>query len=314
MEATVSIKQRSYGFLLLLLKSTKVFKAIKFGKIFITLGTMFLSVLVYSFRFGFEFALGFVLLLLIHEMGHVAVIKRCGYLVNAFVFILMLGVVIYMFLCKFLEEEAQIGLGGPLLGGIASLALFTYWLYMPVKSDMILFLSYVSTFVNLFNLIPIRPFDGGRITQAIGSWVRWVGVAALLAFVVFSGDPSLIILWILVIGDTNISKKLKAIAGLTAQSTMIVLLAFGIGLPHSTIGATFLILTYTLLATVLNLLLCLEANNKTESPERKSPIYVYVENSLSTKVKWGVIYIALTVSLFILLHIQVDFVHHIMSK
>lgn len=312
MEASISGRKRNYGLFLFFLKSAKVFKAIKFGKILITLGTMFLSVLVYSLRFGFEFALGFVLLLFIHEMGHVAVIKRRGYPVNAPVFIPMLGAVIYMPPCKSSEEEAQIGLGGPLLGGIASLALFTYWLHMPVKSDMILFLSYTSTFINLFNLIPIRPLDGGRVTQAVGGWVKWVGLVALLAFSIFSGDPSMIVLWIVVIGDINMPDKTKAILGLIAQSLMTVLYFFGLGLPDSIEGATARMIAYTLLATLLNLTLCAAAKYKRELPEIEKPIYG--ENPLSMKVKWGIIYTALTVGLFVLLHTQVDFIHHAMSK
>lgn len=312
METSISGRKRNYGLFLFFLKSAKLFKAIKFGKVFITLGTMFLSVLVYSFRFGLEFALGFVLLLFIHEMGHVAVIKKRGYPVNAPVFIPMLGAVIYMPPCKSSEEEAQIGLGGPLLGGIASLGLFMYWMQMPVKSDMILFLSYVSTFINLFNLIPIRPLDGGRVTQAIGGWVKWVGLAALLAFTIASGDPSMIFLWIIVVGDSNFPAKTKAVLGLVAQCLMIFLYCLGIGLPEDVTKGTYLMLAYVLLATFLNLTLCYTAKYEKELPVLEK--IIYPENPLSIKIKWSIVYTCLTLSLFFLLHLQLDFVHHIMTK
>jgi Zn-dependent protease len=300
-------KKPGGGLLVFLLKSAKLFKVLKFGKILITLGTMFLSVLVYSLRFGFEFALGFVIMLFIHEMGHVAIIKRRGYPVNAPVFIPMLGAVIYMPPCKSSEEEAHIGIGGPLLGGIASFSLFTYWLLMPVKSDMILFLSYVSTFINLFNLIPIRPLDGGRVTQAVGGWVKYVGLVALLMFTLLSGDPSMVFIWIIVVGDSNLPNRTKAKLGLLAQVLMTMLMVAGVG--HS--GALVSCI-YICLATLLNLLLCFGAERNTDAPT--SDNRTYPKNPLSIRIKWGLIYLCLTVGLFTLLHAQLDFVHEIIRK
>lgn len=120
-----SSKRRGpWGLLMaLLLKSTKlvkVFKAIKllkFTKVILTFATMVISAFVYSLRFGVWFGAGFVLLLFVHEMGHVFALRVKGHPWAAPIFIPMLGAVVFAPKFKDAEEEAFVGYGGPFVGG-----------------------------------------------------------------------------------------------------------------------------------------------------------------------------------------------------
>src|SRR5581483_11573336 len=157
-------------------KLVKLVKFVKFTKIFLTLGSMAISVLVYSFFRSPTFALGFVLLLFIHEMGHVIALHMKGYGTKAPVFIPFLGAVVFLPKLKSRDDEPFTGYGGPLAGGLASLGVLGLDLLAP-EHTLLLQLSYVSAMLNLFNLIPLRPLDGGRVTQITGEWVKYIGMA-----------------------------------------------------------------------------------------------------------------------------------------
>ena len=172
-----------------LLKVAKAIKLLKFSKILITFFSMTLSVFVYAFMRGPWFSMGFVLMLFIHEMGHVIAMRHKGYPASAPVFIPLLGAVIFAPAFKNAEEEAYIGYGGPLLGGLAALALFGLWAILPAQHPLLLMISYSAAFLNLFNLIPIRPLDGGRVTRIVGRWFKWIGVAGLILLLVVIKDP-----------------------------------------------------------------------------------------------------------------------------
>src|SRR3989344_3078328 len=125
----------------LLMKSTKLFKVVKmlkFTKILITFFSMALSVFVYAFMMGPWFSIGFVLMLFIHEMGHVMALRHKGYPASAPIFIPMFGAVIFSPAFNNAEEEAYIGYGGPFIGGLAAVALFGVWAVLPTQYPLLL--------------------------------------------------------------------------------------------------------------------------------------------------------------------------------
>jgi Zn-dependent protease len=176
-------------------------------KLLSTSGSMLVSVVAYQLIFGWLFAVGFVLLLLVHELGHVFQLRREGIEASAPMFIPFLGAVIS---AKSLGDdaaaEARVGLAGPILGSLATLVPLGIWL--ATGSDFWRALAYIGFFLNLFNLIPILPLDGGRAMAALSPWVWFAGLGALLVMAVFFPNP--ILLLILVIGGLESWRRWKA--------------------------------------------------------------------------------------------------------
>jgi Zn-dependent protease len=176
--------------LLLLLKGAKL------GKILLTSGTMLLSVLAYSLVFGWPYAVGFVLLIFVHEMGHYIAARQRGLDVGAPTFIPFVGAWIQLKdMPHDAETEAYIGLAGPLAGSLGALACYYAGRYY--DSNLLLALSYAGFFLNLFNLIPLSPFDGGRITAAISPRIWLLGIPLLVLLFIYRPSPILILMAIL---------------------------------------------------------------------------------------------------------------------
>jgi Zn-dependent protease len=162
------------------------------AKVLTTAGTALVSVAAYSLFWGWTFALGFVVLLFIHEMGHVIQLRREGLKASAPMFIPFLGAVV---MAKSLGEnalaEARVGLAGPVLGTAgAGLCLA---IAEALNSDMLRALAYVGFFLNLINLVPLVPFDGGRAMAAMAPGMWFVGLGAMVALVLLTGNPFLLI-------------------------------------------------------------------------------------------------------------------------
>jgi Zn-dependent protease len=166
-------------------------------KLFTTSASMLVSIAAYAWLWGWKFAVGFVLLILVHELGHFAEAKRQGLDVGAPMFIPFLGAAIL------LKEhplnawrEAQIAIAGPILGSLGSAAV---WLVgEQYDSDLFRALGFTGFFLNLFNLLPVVPLDGGRIVSAIHPVLWLVGFAGLLALVFFHPNPILIVILLFV--------------------------------------------------------------------------------------------------------------------
>ncbi len=133
-------------------------------------GTMLLMIWVYTMMWGWKFAVGFVLLLLIHECGHLIVAKKFGLKVGAPVFIPFMGAFIA------LKEaprnawmEACVGIGGPMLGSIGALACNSIGEFTDIP--IFFALAWFGYFLNLFNLTPVGMLDGGRIVTALSRWL-----------------------------------------------------------------------------------------------------------------------------------------------
>jgi Zn-dependent protease len=211
-------------------------------KLLTTSGSMLVSIVAYQLIFGWPFAVGFVMLLLLHELGHVIQLRREGVEASAPMFIPFLGAVIS---AKSLGDdaaaEARVGLAGPILGSIASLVPLVVWL--ATGGDFWRALAFIGFFLNLFNLVPILPLDGGRAMAALSPWVWLAGLAAMVALVIFF--PSPILLLIVVLGGIESWRRWKARNTPEARAYH--------GIPTRTrvlVAATYLLLIATLAVAV----------------------------------------------------------------
>lgn len=186
---------------------------LQIGK-FKTFITMLVSIWAYAMFWGWPFAVGFVALLFIHEMGHVAALRILGIKATAPMFIPFMGAVIGM---KQLPEnafaEAVMAYGGPLLGtlgaiGCAGIGLLTgnsFWYALAMSGF----------FLNLFNLLPISPLDGGRIIGVISPKLWIVGLIGAIALFYYTWSP--IIGLIILMGSLQIYSSSKRSAGEKAR-------------------------------------------------------------------------------------------------
>lgn len=188
-------------------KAKLVFLAAIKVKAVATLGTMFVSIVAYALAFGWPFAVGFVLLLLIHEMGHVIQLRREGVEASAPIFIPFLGAVIAAkSLGKDAAAEARVGLAGPILGTIGTLIPLAVWL--ATGSDLWRALAYIGFFINLINLMPVLPLDGGRAMAVLGPLVWFAGILiAVAATVAFLGPFMLV--FVLALGGPELYYRFK---------------------------------------------------------------------------------------------------------
>ncbi len=144
---------------------------------FKTLGTMLLSVALYATEWGWPFAVGFVLLIFVHELGHWVVLRREGIPAGAPVFIPFIGAFIAMRgQPRDAYVEAKVAIGGPIAGALAA------WVVLgagvALGHPLLVTLGHAGIMLNLFNLIPVSPLDGGRIAGAF-SRAFWIGGYAL---------------------------------------------------------------------------------------------------------------------------------------
>lgn len=164
-----------------------------------TLVTLAVSLGAYSLFFGFWGALGLVLMILLHEMGHVVEIRRQGMRATAPIFIPFLGAAIFQRQHPTdALKQAEIGIAGPIAGTIAATAAFV--LYPVTHQPLFLFWAWIGFYINLFNLIPFGPLDGGWVLGAASKWFQVLGLVALAGAVFFLHavfGPLLIILLLL---------------------------------------------------------------------------------------------------------------------
>ena len=184
-------------------------------KLLSTSGTMLISVAAYALIWGWRFAAGFVLLLFVHEMGHVIQLRREGIKATAPLFVPFLGAFVGMKqLPANAAAEARVGLAGPILGSLGCLVPLVLW-----KSTGDTFfeaLAFTGFFLNLFNLLPVLPLDGGRAMAALSPWMWVIGfgllVAATFAF------PSPIMLLILLFGGMETIRRWRSRKSPAAQA------------------------------------------------------------------------------------------------
>jgi Zn-dependent protease len=164
-------------------------KLMKFSSIL----TMLVSIWAYSLFFGWPFAVGFVLLILVHEYGHLLAMRWLGIPAGAPTFIPFVGAVIVMkgrprnaFI------EALVAFGGPVLGSVA--ALVCLLISFALDSDFWQALAYTGFWINFFNMLPISPLDGGRIVGAFSRKMWIVGFLIGIPAFWYSRSPMLFLI------------------------------------------------------------------------------------------------------------------------
>jgi Zn-dependent protease len=168
----------------------------KLGKFLFSGGSMILSVFAYALVFGLWYAVGFVALIFVHELGHYLAARQRGLDVGLPTFIPFVGAWIQLKdLPHDVETEAWVGLAGPLLGSVGALA--CYYAFRATDEPLLLALAYAGFFINLFNLIPVSPFDGGRITAIISPRVWLLGAPLMAGLFFWRPSPLLILMVIL---------------------------------------------------------------------------------------------------------------------
>jgi Zn-dependent protease len=186
------------------------FLIVKFGglllklKVVTTGASMLVSIAAYAWIWGLPFAIGFVVLIFVHEIGHVIELRRQGVPASAPLFIPFLGAVIGM---KELPDdawkEARVALAGPILGSVGAAA---FWVAGEASgSELLVALGFVGFFLNLFNLIPIVPLAGGRAAAALHPALWFAGLVIMVGLVVVSFNPLLLL--IVVLGGLDLWRR-----------------------------------------------------------------------------------------------------------
>ncbi|UWU79806.1 site-2 protease family protein [Bradyrhizobium huanghuaihaiense] len=173
-----------------------LFSGLKWGKLATSGGTMLLSLAVYATIWGWHYAAGFIALLFAHEMGHYLAARQRGLDVGAPAFIPFVGAWIALKDKPVdVETEAYVAIAGPVVGTATALAVYLW--ARSEDSALLLAISYAGLFLNLFNLLPISPLDGGRVTAVLSPRIWFVGVPVLVALVLYRPSPMLLIVAIL---------------------------------------------------------------------------------------------------------------------
>jgi Zn-dependent protease len=178
------------------------FLLVKFGgvllklKVVTTGASMLVSIAAYAWIWGLPFAIGFVLLIFVHELGHVFELRRQGVPASAPLFIPFLGAVIGM---KELPDdawkEARVALAGPILGSVGAAVVWVAG--EAADSDLLIALAFIGFFLNLFNLIPLVPLDGGRAAGALHPVFWFVGLLLMVGLVLATRNPLLLLIVVL---------------------------------------------------------------------------------------------------------------------
>jgi Zn-dependent protease len=186
-------------------------------KLLTTSGSMLVSIGAYSLIWGWKFAVGFVLLLLVHEIGHVIQLRREGIEASAPVFIPFLGAAVW---AKSLGgnalAEARVGLAGPVLGSLGAAAL------IPVAhftgNPLFQALAFVGFLLNLFNLLPVLPLDGGRAMAAMAPWMWFAGLFAIVGAAFAFPNPVILLIVLFAVLETWRRWKLRKQGGAEQQA------------------------------------------------------------------------------------------------
>jgi len=186
---------------------------LKFGallyklKIVTVAGSMIVSVGAYALLGGWWFGVGLVGLIFVHEMGHVVALRRQGVPASAPLFIPFMGAVIGMRkMPANAWREAEVALAGPLLGSLGAAVVWAIGAHY--HSRFLVALAFIGFFLNLFNLIPVVPLDGGRAVAALHPAIWLVGLGGLLALEILR--PSPILPLILIIGGLELWRRWRS--------------------------------------------------------------------------------------------------------
>ncbi|GAA3412767.1 site-2 protease family protein [Paenibacillus hodogayensis] len=206
----------------LLSKAKALLALLKFSKFGSALISMLVTVWAYTIVFPVQVAVGLVVMVFIHEMGHVFAAKRKGLPVSVPFFIPFVGAAIMMKRHpRDAVTEAYIAYGGPLIGTLgATIALAIGWFGLQGDGGagwyVWIVIAKIGFMINLFNLLPMQPLDGGRIASAVSRWLWIVGLIGGALCIVFLNAWILIIFWLLFAYDLY-KKYIRKVKGPPAK-------------------------------------------------------------------------------------------------
>src|SRR5919202_1090570 len=162
---------------------------------------MLVSVAAYALIWGWKFAVGFVALLFVHEMGHVIQLRRECIKSSAPVFIPFMGAAVWSkSLGNNAVAEARVGLAGPILGSIGAAACIP--IASATANDFWKALAFTGFFLNLFNLLPVVPLDGGRAMAAMSPWMWALGLFGIVVLAFTYPNPIILLIALLAVMET----------------------------------------------------------------------------------------------------------------
>jgi Zn-dependent protease len=169
--------------------------------------TFAITVGAYALFWGWWFGLGFAVLLLVHELGHVLWLRREGISSSLPVFVPFMGAFVAMKeMPKNALVEARVGLAGPIFGTLGGLG--ALGLYAATENPLFLGLAYFNFFINLLNLAPMLPLDGGRAVGAMSPMFWLLGIVLIVALL-FVTPLNPILLLVAFLGGTELWRRWK---------------------------------------------------------------------------------------------------------
>jgi Zn-dependent protease len=183
-----------------------VWALFKYGALFLlkipafaTLFSALISVGAYSLLYGPWVAVALVVMIFVHEMGHVVEIRRQGMAATAPIFIPLLGAAIFQRQHPTSAvNQAKIGIAGPIAGTIGATAAFL--VYGATENPIFLIAALIGFFLNLLNLLPVWQLDGSWILAPVSPWFQVAGLAAIAVLAVFFHFVSVILILVAVLG------------------------------------------------------------------------------------------------------------------
>jgi Zn-dependent protease len=183
-----------------------VWAVVKYGLIFLVKIPAFATLLsaavsfgAYSLLYGGWFAVALVVMIFVHEMGHVLEIRRQGMRATAPIFIPFLGAAIFQRQHPTdAVRQALIGIAGPIAGTLGATVAFV--LYTSTQNPVFLLAASIGFFLNLLNLIPVWQLDGAWVLAAVSPWFQVVGLAMVAVSVLFFHFASALLIIIALFG------------------------------------------------------------------------------------------------------------------
>jgi len=182
--------------LLILSKLKWILALLKFTKFGGTLISLVISLGFWAAFYGWKFAVAIIYLMFVHEMGHLVAARQKGIKTSPAIFIPFIGAAISMKEPpKDAATESYLAYGGPLAGLLSIIPAFIlfYFTHAPFWALVIM----VGALLNLFNLVPVSPLDGGRIVGVLSPHLWLLGLVVLFGLAYLYHSPIMILIIIL---------------------------------------------------------------------------------------------------------------------
>jgi len=219
---------------------------LKFKGLWFTIISTGVTAVIYAQLFGWAFGVGIVLLILVHESGHVVVARVMGMPVTLPVMIPFLGAFVSMKQQpRTVAQESVMAIGGPILGTIGAGLCYLGYLAMPdsTTGQLLRALAYFGFLINLFNLVPVTPLDGGRVLSVLSKWFNVAGLAIAAGLLLFGNFHSPVLFLVLIFGAFSTFQRFRSTAlnpayyAVDARTKLVIgllylglLLALGVGM------------------------------------------------------------------------------------